>query len=349
MKRAPKKREGAKEEITEQVEKILNERGSKALEAARNEILQEEIECKEAREALTYFMTQYWHNVFEPALLSLACEAVGGDPDITTPFSVPMILISGAIDIHDDIIDRSKIKGLRPTVLGKFGKDIALLVGDALLFKGFKLLYEAVEKGIPAEKVATILDIVEKTFFELGDAEALELRFRGRVDVTPDEYLYMVRKKAADVEASTHISAILGGGSKEEIRALREYGRLLGMMMILRDDLMDMIDFDEAVHRIKRESLPLPILYALQNPEIRLTLSAILLKKTMRKRDAKTILLRVDKAGGIKHFRKEMQNLAESAYRHIKKLKYNEDPLKLLIRSVLQPLDEWRDLANPTF
>ena len=340
MKCAPEKRKGAREEITEQVEKILNERGSKALEAARNEILQEEIECKEAREALTYFMTQYWHNVFEPALLSLACEAVGGDPNITTPIAIPMILISGAIDIHDDIIDQSKIKGLRPTVLGKFGKDIALLVGDALLFKGFKLLYEAAEKGIPAEKVATIIDIIKKKFFEIGDAEALELRFRGRIDVTPEEYLYMVRKKAADVEANTHISAILGGGSKEEIRALREYGRLLGMMMILRDDLMDMIDFDEAVHRIKRESLPLPILYALQNPKIKSTLSSILLKRTIRKRDAKTILSATDEAGGLNHFNKLMQKLAEDACDSVKILRYNVHCLELLISSVLLLLDE---------
>jgi len=349
MKRAPKKREGAKEEITEQVEKILNERGSKALEAARNEILQEEIECKEAREALTYFMTQYWHNVFEPALLSLACEAVGGDPDITTPVSVPMILISGAIDIHDDIIDQSKIKGVRPTVLGKFGKDIALLVGDALLFKGFKLLCEAAEKGIPAEKVVTILDIIQKTFFELGDAEALELHFRRRIDVTPEEYLYVVRKKAADVEAHTHISAILGGGSKQEIEALREYGRLLGMMMILRDDLLDMIDFDEAVHRFKKESLPLPILYAQQNPEINPVLTSILQKKLMRKRDAKAILSTTEKAGGIDYFKKMMQELASNACESIKMLRYNQEYLKLLTKSVILPLDEWRDPAISTF
>ena len=349
MKRAPKKREGAKEEITEQVEKILNERGSKALEAARNEILQEEIECKEAREALTYFMTQYWHNVFEPALLSLACEAVGGDPDITTPFSVPMILISGAIDIHDDIIDQSKNKGLRPTVLGKFGKDIALLAGDALLFKGFKLLYEAVEKGIPAEKVTAILDIIKKTFFELGDAEALELRFRGRIDVTPEEYLYVVRKKAADVEAHTHISAIFGGGSKEEIEALREYGRLLGMMMILRDDLLDMIDFDEAVHRFKKESLPLPILYAQQNLEIKPVLTSILQKKLMRKKDAKAILSTTEKAGGIDCFKKMMQELASNACESINLLRCNQQYLKLLTKSVILPLDEWRNLAISTF
>jgi len=334
MKRASKKRKDAREEITEQVEKILNERGSKALEAARNEILQEKIECKEAREALTYFMTQYWHDVARPALLSLACEAVGGDPNITTPIAVSMILTSGAIDIHDDIIDQSKVKWSHPTVLGKFGKDIALLVGDALFFKGFTLLCEAVKKGIPAEKAAVIIDAIRKTFFELGDAEALELRFRGRIDVTPEEYLHVVRKKAADVEAYTRISAILGGGSKEEIEALAKYGRLLGMMMILRDDLVDMIDFEEAVHRIKRECLPLPILYVLQNPKVRSRLASILLKKPIRKGDAKTILEVTEKAGGLKYTRKIMHNLTREIYSCAENLKRNKNIFILLANSV---------------
>ncbi len=346
MKGDLKKHKSAKEEITEQVEKILNERGNKVLEAARNEILQEEIECKEAREALTYFITQCWHNVFEPTLLSLACEAVGGDPNITTPIAVSMILISGAIDIHDDIIDQSKIKRQSPTVLGKFGQNIALLAGDALLFKGFKLLYESAEKGIPVEKIERIIAIIKKSFFELGEAEALELRFRGRIDVTPEEYLYVVKKKSADVEAITHISAILGGGSKEEVEALKKYGRLLGMLIILRDDLLDMIDFDEAVHRIKKEHLPLPIIYVLQNPEIKSMLGSILQKKVIRKKDAKAILLTTEKTGGIDHFKKMMQELAKSAFNETAMLRCSRYYLRLLIKSVLTLLDEWREFTN---
>jgi geranylgeranyl pyrophosphate synthase len=326
------------ENVIEQVQKLLKERGSKALEEARKTILQEKVECKEVREALTYFMKEYWRDLARPTLLSIACEAVGGDPDITTPIAVPMILISGAIDIHDDIIDQSKVKGSRPTVLGKFGKDVALLVGDALLFKGLTLLHEAVEKGVPAEKLSVIINILKNMFFELGDAEALELRFRGRLDITPEEYLHVVTKKAADVESYTRISAILGGGSEEEIDALGKYGRILGMLAILSDDLMDMIDFEEAKHRIKKECLPLPILFTLQNPEIKPKINAILLKDTITKKDAETILETAHKAGELKHFRKLMEELCAEAYLHINNLKGSKDYLRLLLESMVPPL-----------
>lgn len=334
MKSAPKKHKGDLEEITEQVERILNERGSEALEEARNQILHEEFECKEVKEALTYFMSQCWKDVLTPTLLSLACEVVGGDPNITIPIAIPVILISGAIDIHDDIIDQSKIKESRQTVLGKFGKDTAVIVGDILLFKGFTLLCEAIGKDIPVEKAALIASIIRRMFFDLADAEALELDFRGRVDVAPEEYVYVARKKGADVEALIRIGAILGGGSKEEIEALGKYGRLLGMMIILRDDLIDMVDFEEAVHRIKREHLPLPILYALQNPEIKSKFSPILLRKRIRKNDAKTILEITKKAGGLECVEKLLWEMVKNCSRHIEMLEHNTYSLRLISKSV---------------
>lgn len=332
------------EENSEPLLKLLEERGKKALEMARKTVLEENTESKEVYEALKYFMTEYWHDITRPALLSLVCEAVGGDPSKTTPIAISMTLISGGIDIHDDIVDQSKIKGDRPTVLSKFGQDIALLVGDALIFKGFTVLYKAVEKGVPAEQIATISDIIKRTFFELGDAEALELQFRGRTDVTPEDYLSVVRKKAADFEAYTRISAIVGGGSKKEIGALGEYGRLLGMLVIMRDDIIDMLDPEETIHRIKNEHLSLAILYALQNPEMK-SLVSDLLKKTTSTKDAEKLSILVDEAGGFIGMQKRMQELVTNAYNKLEEIKLINNYLALLIRGMLLP--DWRSYLPP--
>jgi geranylgeranyl diphosphate synthase type I len=327
------------EEITKQLMKLLHERGKEALELARKTVLEEKIESEEAQEALKYFITECWRDVTRPGLLSLVCESVGGNPKNTTPVAVAITLISGAIDIHDDIIDQSETKGSRPTVYGKFGKDITLLVGDALLFKGFTALYKAVEKGVPAEKIAEISDIIKQTFFELGDAEALELQFRGRTDVTPEDYLRVVRKKAADVESYTRIGAILGDGSEEEIEALGEYGRLHGMLAILRDEMIDMFDLEETVHRTKNEHLSLAVVYALQNPEMNSTLCS-LLKKTATVKDAEKLSMLVDQAGGFAKLEERMNKLANKAYNQIENIKCNRNHLKLLVRATLLP--DWR-------
>ena len=75
-------------------------------------------------------------------------------------------------------------------------------------------------KEFRLEQIVVIIDIIKRTFFELGDAEALELQFRRRTYVSSENYLRVVRKKAADVEAHTRISAILGNGTKKDIEAL---------------------------------------------------------------------------------------------------------------------------------
>ncbi len=338
MKRIQEKPKDISEKTTKHTHEIIEKRGKKALGIARNTMLQERIECKEIREALHYFMIEYWQDLARPALLSLACEAVGGDPDITTPIAVPMILISGGIDIHDDIIDQSEKKRNRPTVLGKFGKDIALLVGDALLFRGFALLATVYRKRV-LPSMRSVIDIIKDAFFELGDAEAMELQFRGKIDLTPKQYLSVVRKKAADVESYTRVGAILGGGSKSEVEALGLYGRLLGELLILRDDLVDTADLDELSHRARKEHLPLPILYALQASKSTSELRNLLSRQEVPQNEAEKIFNLTYKAEGIRQHGECMEKLIENASRSIRNLKNQQKNLLLLVQSVRLPYE----------
>lgn len=323
------------EEAMKQIQKIFKQRGAEALRLAKKEILSEKIESSDVREALTYFMKNYWRDTTRPALLSLICEAVGGKAEMTTPIAVSAILTSGAADIHDDIIDESKTKEAGPTVYGKFGKDIALLAGDALLFKGLTVLLRGFEGNISIEKLSAILDITKRTFFELGDAEALELGLRRKIDITPEEYLHVLEKKATVVEGYAMIGAMLGGGSKKEITNLGKYGKVLGTLIMLRDDLIDMIDVEELIQRIKRESLPLPIIYALQNPATKSQIAPQLLKKTVAKKDAELILRSTKDAGGIRQCQEFMEKLAEDAYEYLKEIETDKRYLTLLIQAVI--------------
>lgn len=309
------------EEAAKEVRKLFNERGKKSLKEAAASILQEKIECDESREALSHFMS-HWRDVVRPSLISLACEAVGGDPSITVPIGKSLTLLSGATDIHDDIIDKTMVKGKRKTVLGEFGGDIALMAGDALIFEGFVALFEGLARlGISPEKKLAIVHTVKELYFEMFDGEALELRFRARMDIKPDEYLYVVRKKAADVEACMRVGTMLGDGSKEQVDAVGGYGRLLGTMVLLRNDLEDMLDLNLLNLRIKNESLPLPILYALENDKKKEEIIAILKKEKVSKREAERLLKLISGAGGIKKLEKLFMNIKNQARMKIEKLK----------------------------
>jgi len=323
------------EEIIEKVQKLMEERGRKPLEMARKAILEEKIESREVREALHYFITEYWHDLARPTLMSICCEAVGGDPNATIPFAVPLSLISGALDIQDDIIDQSKTKHGRPTVYGKYGKEIALLVADALIFKGFTLLSEAYTK-IAKEKAIRLTQIVKNTFYELGDAEALELNLRGRLDVTPEEYLHIIEKKAADVEAHARMGAIIGDATEREQENLGKYGRLLGMVIIIRDDIFDMLDIKEAKQRMLYEHLPLPAIYAL-NTQKNISATYNSLRRNFSEEKMELFLRRIQESRGFKLTVKIMEEIANQALLKVKNIPREaiRNKLSMVVKSII--------------
>jgi len=250
----------------ELLQNLLKRYGSEAVEQAKKSILDEPFEDKIVSDTLRYFMCDYWKDYATPTLLSLAHEAVRGNSRSLASVASALILINGAVDIHDDVVDRSKQKDGRPTVYGKFGEEVALLVGDALLIKGFLMLAMACRR-LDREKREEIMDVLKRGLFELGEAEVIELRCRGATGVKPKDYLKVMKKKAADVEALMRLGAILGNAEKGEIEALGKYGRILGLISILRDDIIDMTLQEELRHRLEYECLPLPLLFAIQDAE----------------------------------------------------------------------------------
>ena len=204
--------------LIEKVLRNLEERSVKSLEIAKETILSKTVEYDKINEAFKHY-TENWNDYLHPGLVSIACEAVGGNPDEAVPIQVVMLLFSAAFDVHDDIIDGSKAKYGIPTVFGKFGKDIALLVGDAFLMMALALLHK-LEKEFPTEKMNMIWNIISSRFFELGDAEALEASLKGNIDTSPEESLRILEKKASTFEAHMQIGAIIGYGNADDIEVL---------------------------------------------------------------------------------------------------------------------------------
>jgi geranylgeranyl pyrophosphate synthase len=326
----PKKLTG--EKLSRYVQQLFEQRGKEASEAARKAILEEaeRRRYEPVKEALRY-LAGYWRDTTRPALLSIACEAVGGNPKAADPIAAPLTLICEAVDLHDDVIDQSVKKKNHLTLYGKFGKDLTLLIGDALLFKGFKMLNEA-EPRISHGKMQTILCVVKDLFFELGEAETLEMSFKYRLDVKSDEYLSMVKGKAADFEAYMRISAMLANASERETKALAQYGRILGILAILGDDNSDMFDSNELMNRVSNEALPFPVLLALEKIKLRDEILPVLRKGKITRTDADHILDLIDSKGIFETVGKYMKDYIREGKEMLKDIK-DSDTFRLILES----------------
>jgi geranylgeranyl pyrophosphate synthase len=301
----------------EKVKRLLEERGRKAYEVAKEEILNDEIRYEPVLDALEYFIKELWHNFQHPALLCLTCESVGGKPEDTTFIGAALVLLTGAADIHDDIIDQSKTKGSKPTVFGKFGRDMAILVGDALLLKGLVLLSKAC-KCLPKKQEKTIINLVRKGFFEIGIAEAKEASSKGNWDLAPEEYMDVIRMKAAIADVTARIGAIVGGGSSDEIKALGQYGRTLGILATIRDDYIDVFEPEEIKNRAENECLPLPVLYAFRDRKVKSKIISVLKKRELGKDDAYVIVETIAETEDMQMLREEIRVFLENGVKDLK-------------------------------
>lgn len=322
----------------EEVIRNLQERSVKSLEMAKETILRETVECEEINEAFKHY-AENWYDYIHPGLVSIACEAVGGDPEEAVPMQVVMLLLSAAFDMHDDVIDGSKTKYGKPTVFGKFGKDIALLVGDAFLMMALALLHK-LERQFPTEKMNMIWNIISSRFFELGDAEALEISLKGNVDISPEKCFHIMEKKASTFEAHMQVGAIIGDGNAEDIEVLGKYGRTLGVLMGIREDFIDIFEPDELQNRMKNECLPLPVLYAFKNSQARESILSLLSSQRITEEDAENIVDFVFEAEEVKKFEERLRSWAEKALRDISYLKdYNiKSQMEILIKGIIEDI-----------
>ncbi|MCK4478031.1 polyprenyl synthetase family protein [Candidatus Bathyarchaeota archaeon] len=332
------------EKLLEKVRRLCENEGLEGWKLAQKTMLKEKADSPKLQEIIEYMMLKYKPDYFRPALLSFCCKAVGGNPKTTIPTGAALTLFAWAIGIHDDIIDRSRMKNKHPTVLGKFGKDLALILSDVLFFKGFTLLRKTLDSEISVGRLVEILETIEKIWFEQSAGETLEIQSRGSTDVTSKACLEKIRMRASEMEACTRIGGILGDGSRKQIEDLGAYGRLVGMMSILRNELIDMLEFNMLRHRIRRESLPLPIIYALQDQRIRPQLISLITKSKLTKRDLRNISKLSDRSGGIEYIANLIDRMAQESCAYAKSFRSKE--LKIIGTSSLISSKEWRPLLS---
>ncbi|MEM2419728.1 MAG: polyprenyl synthetase family protein [Candidatus Bathyarchaeia archaeon] len=316
--------ERAVKKILAELEKI----GRKSYEIARETIIREKFEYSPLNEALNYFM-QEWRNFHHPALLAIACKAVGGKPGKTTLIGAALVLLTGAADIHDDIIDKSKTKDSKVTLFGRFGKDLSIIAGDILFIEGLTILNTAC-RNLKKEHRESVQMLIKQGFFELGAAEAEEVSFKGNWNLDPEKHLHIIMKKAAIAEAAARVGALIGGATLEEVEEWGKIGRLLGSLMNIRKEFVDIFEVEELKNRRDNECLPLPVLYAISNEKVREKITRLLKKKEITEDDAMNLAKIVLETSDVQRLKAFMQNLMETVCKLLSKYERKSKNTSLL-------------------
>jgi geranylgeranyl pyrophosphate synthase len=248
--------------VEERCRKILEDNGGVIADKAKT-LLLEDPALKDLRAPLD-FLSKNWRDPLTPALMRLSCEAVGGQPEKTDEVALAMSLMNLSVYLWDDIIDKAPVKLFKPTVFGKFGEGVALIIGGLASAKAFSILNQMEDK--------TNLQTLTKLFWDLwtkvAQAEAIDLRLRTQKNLSSKKKLWKITAEASDLETCLKIGALIGNGSENEIRHLGKYGLYLGIILELWKDFHISANLTlELAEKIRRGALPYSLLWATERSE----------------------------------------------------------------------------------
>ncbi|MFB3888035.1 MAG: polyprenyl synthetase family protein [Candidatus Bathyarchaeia archaeon] len=314
----------SKSNLVEAFKLIVDEKGSKALKDARAELLDSTNDDSAVTLALKHFAKVTLSSAVPvfPSLISLACEAVGGKSEKTALVGKAIILIAGAADIHDDIIDNSQIKGSKRTVLGQFGREIAILTGDVLLVNGLSQLQRECQ-SLSKTKCQRIFGLVAQATLEISKAEGIELEEKGKLSVSPEKLREVLGLKAVVPETCMKIGAILGDADESTVDVLGQVGRLFGVASLMVEEFMDLLEIAEFKSRLRNECPPLPFLCVLRNAQLKAILMPIVSAKRLSKAKHKEVMEIILGSREVQALKEEMLNISKNAIQKACSLRSN--------------------------
>jgi geranylgeranyl diphosphate synthase type II len=175
-----------------------------------------------------------------PLLVLLSAKAVGGEFKSCYNAAAAVEMLHNFTLVHDDIMDNADKRRGRLTLHKKFDHNTAILAGDSLL----SIAYEYLLKDCDGNAKEVISSFTHG-LIEVCEGQSLDTDFESRKNVALSEYITMIKKKtAAMAEMCCRIGALLGGGTKSQVKALGNYGLNLGIAFQIQDDLLD-ISADE--------------------------------------------------------------------------------------------------------
>lgn len=268
-----------------------------------------------------------------PMLILLMAKSVGRVSDVTLHAAVGLELLHTASLVHDDVVDESGERRGQQSVNQLYDNKVAVLVGDYILSTA--LLH------ISYTHNETIVRYLAELGRTLSNGEILQLSNIHARDISEESYYQVIRQKTAALfEACCAIGTLSGGAPEEEIENAKMFGRNLGMIFQIRDDIFDYYDQSRigkpTGNDMAEGKLTLPAIYALNSThnEEMLAIAYKVKNGTVSKEEIARLVAFTKEHGGIEYAERRMWEMHAEALTFIEREVEDED-LKSSLRAYL--------------
>ncbi len=188
-----------------------------------------------------------------PSLMLEFCNICGGNIQHALPYACALEMIHTYSLIHDDLpcMDDDDMRRGKAANHIKFGEDIALLAGDALLNTAFEIASdEENAKNVGLEKAMKALNVLATCSGINGmiKGQMSDLEHNNVNGVCYEEIIDTYKNKTAKLlTAACKIGCILADADDEKIELAEKYALNLGLAFQIADDILDVTSSSEVL------------------------------------------------------------------------------------------------------
>lgn len=193
-------------------------------------------------ESMKYSLTSKGKRI-RPIIMMAFYELCGGKSPEVLKFALAIEMIHTYSLIHDDLpaMDNDTMRRGKPCNHVKFGEDIALLAGDALLTNAFELISSVNESEIESSKIVKAIGILSQRAgaFGMVSGQAMDLQ-QDISKISKDDILKIYNLKTANlISASAEMGAVAADTNDAYLSAAKNYGKNVGLCFQIIDDILD--------------------------------------------------------------------------------------------------------------
>jgi octaprenyl-diphosphate synthase len=184
--------------------------------------------------AMSYLQRQVCSGkMLRPGLVLLAGALCGPITDEHIRVAAVAEMIHNAALLHDDVIDEGQKRRGEPTVNSLWGNESAVLLGDFLLSKVFRMC---------ADLEPQVARIIAAATVQTCEGELRQLTQRQNWQLSESEYIDIITEKSAALfSRCCFLGVLLADGSKADAQLLADFGLNTGIAFQITDDLLDII------------------------------------------------------------------------------------------------------------
>lgn len=186
-----------------------------------------------------------------PMLLLETCRLFSGREEEAAPFMAAIEMIHTSSLIHDDLpcMDNDQYRRGKKSTWAKFGEDMGVLAGDALIVEAFSAAARAFAVTEDPERVGKAIKILaEKTgIYGMIGGQVVDVELTDKpIDRDTLGFIYRL-KTGALLEASMTIGAVLAGADEESCKKIGQIALDVGVAFQIQDDILDVTSSQEVL------------------------------------------------------------------------------------------------------